>query len=43
MNLHFRLRPVCSATILCAVLAGFSSASAQETYTPAPENLKARA
>ena len=43
MNLHFRLRPVCSATILCAVLAGSSSASAQETYTPAPENLKARA
>ena len=43
MNLHFRLRPVCSATILCAVLAGFSSASAQETYTPAPENLKERA
>jgi alpha-L-fucosidase len=43
MNLHFRLRPVCSATILCAVLAGSSSVSAQETYTPAPENLKARA
>jgi alpha-L-fucosidase len=43
MNLHFRLRPVCSATILCAVLAGSSSVSAQETYTRAPENLKARA
>jgi len=42
MNLHFRFRPVCSRTILCAVLASSSAVSAQQTYTPAPENLKAR-
>src|ERR1700745_407407 len=43
MNLHLRLRPVCCATALCAMLAGSSSASAQETYTHTKENLKARA
>src|SRR5438046_1718897 len=42
MNLHLRLRPVCCATVLCAMLAGSSSASAQETYTPTKENLKNR-
>ena len=42
MNLHLRLRPVCCATVLCAMLAGSSSASPQETYTPTKENLKAR-
>ena len=43
MNPYLRLRPVCCATVLCAMLAGSSSARAQQTYTPTPENLKARA
>lgn len=43
MNRYFRLRSVGRATVLGVVLAGSSLASAQGTYTPAPENLKARA
>src|SRR5205823_14219734 len=42
MNLHLRLRPACCATVLCAMLAGSSSASAQETYMPTKANLQAR-
>src|SRR5256884_5077348 len=43
MNAHFRLRSVgFAAAIVCAMLATFTSASAQETYTPTPENLRAR-
>ncbi|PYT94585.1 MAG: alpha-L-fucosidase [Acidobacteria bacterium] len=44
MNVHFRLRSFCFATVIfCATVASVSSANAQETYTPTPENLKARA
>ena len=43
MNRYFHLRSVCRATVFCALLAGSSSASAQQTYTPTPENLRARA
>ena len=43
MNAHFRFRSVgFAAAIVCAMLATFTSASAQETYTPTPENLRAR-
>ncbi|HEX8836446.1 MAG TPA: alpha-L-fucosidase [Candidatus Acidoferrum sp.] len=43
MNRYFWRRSVCCAAVLGVVLAGSSSASAQETYTPTPENRKARA
>ena len=45
MSLRFRSRSVstCFETVvLCAVFFGATVASAQETYTPTPENLKAR-
>src|SRR5438034_263496 len=44
MNVHFRLRSFCFATVIfCATVARVSSANAQEIYTPTPENLKAHA
>lgn len=43
MNRYFWRRSVCCAAVLGVVLAGSSSASAQETYTLTPENRKARA
>ena len=45
MNLYFRSRSIsiCFATaVLCVLLFGVTAVSAQETYTPTLENLKAR-
>ena len=44
MNLSCRSRSICLAiAVLCALLLEMPSVTAQETYTPTPENLKARA
>src|ERR1700740_3290458 len=44
MNLQFRLRvSLVSVAILCAFVCNLPAAKGQETYTPTPENLQARA
>src|SRR5260370_11478053 len=43
MNLNFGRGSFCFAAVIsCAMVVSFPVASAQETYTPTPENLKAR-
>ena len=46
MKLYLRSRSISTcfaAAVLCALFLGVSATSAQEAYTPTPENLKARA